>query len=239
MKAFLPTVLALVAGIVLGAWQPRGELLSMRAELDELRSHGKHPCKGNAAEGIRTILRAEPPTGVGGADEPPGQDAAPVTGTVSVQVDGSTPPGDIPAAENMKGPGKDPEQTIEAMRTALDARRAQAMAALTEQADLGDEEQAAVGKIMDDMNAKLKAEVDRFADDAVKNGDVDRRDMMDFAAESLDIVIATDDAMRKTLSPEAYADADETAVDPLSYLSGDTLDSLSKLEGMPGLDEAR
>ena len=61
--------------------------------------------------------------------------------------------------------------------------------------------------------------------------------MMDFAAESLDIVIATDDSMRKTLPPEVYDAADDSAVDPLSYLSGDTLGSLERLQGMPGLDD--
>jgi hypothetical protein len=59
---------------------------------------------------------------------------------------------------------------------------------------------------------------------------------MDFAAESLDIVIATDDELRKSLPPDLYDKVDDSAVDPLSYLSGDTLDSLERLQDVPGLD---
>lgn len=239
MKPFFPAVLALVAGIVLGAWQPRGELLAMRAELDELRTAGGKPCRGNAADGIRTILRAERPEGLR-AERPEGVVAS------HPEPRAEDPPAapDLPA-DDQAAPGPDVAPVDEAdvaaqadaMAAALDARRAQAMAALTEQADLDDAQVASVNQLMDDMNSQLKAQVDRFVDEAVANNDVDRRDMMDFAAESLDIVIATDDAMRKTLPPEAYDDADDSAVDPLSYLSGETLDALTRLQGMPGLEE--
>ena len=42
-------------GIVLGAWQPRGELLEMRAELDELRAAGNKPCRASAAP-MRAVI---------------------------------------------------------------------------------------------------------------------------------------------------------------------------------------
>jgi hypothetical protein len=229
MKPFLPAVAALVAGIVLGAWQPRGELLALRAEMDELRAKASRPCRGGAADSIRTILRAEAPdlptrTGTGEEGSPPSPDAepppppgAPVSPDAATEAPAPPSPEDIEAMQ-------------EQMAAALDARRAQALAALAEQADLDDAQTAGVTAIMDDMNRQLKEEVDRFVDEAVAAGDVDRRDLMDFAAESLDIVIATDDRMRATLGEDVYADVDETATDPLSYLSGDTLQSLARMQ---------
>lgn len=232
MKPFLPAVVALVLGIVLGAWQPRGELLALRAEADALRAEAKKPCRGAAADRIRTILRAEAPVADVQEEEPPAPDApepeapdvpdAPADG-VDVRAEGG-------------GPGQTPEDMQKSMHAALDARRAQALAALREQGGLDDAQVAEVDRITADMNAELEAEVERFVAEAVQAGEVDRRDLMDFAAESLDVVIAADDAMRGALPEDVYARVDDSALDPLSYLSGETLDSLARLEGVPGLE---
>jgi hypothetical protein len=229
MKPFLPAVAALVAGIVLGAWQPRGELLALRAEVDALRAKADKPCRTSAADRIRTILRAEAPVPAAPADEPPAAPASP---------DVPPAPDAVPAPPVADAPAPpDPEEVKEQMAAALDARRAQALAALAEQGDLDEEEIAGVNAIVDDMNRQLKVEVDRFVDDALASGDVDRRDVMDFAAESLDIVIATDDKMRGALGVEVYDEVDDSALDPLSYLSGDTLDALARLQDVPAFDE--
>ncbi|MFZ5479844.1 MAG: hypothetical protein ACOZNI_23975 [Myxococcota bacterium] len=228
MKPFLPAVAALVVGILLGAWQPRGELLALRAEADTLRAKAERPCRGRAAESIRTILRAEPPD----APEPDDGEAPAAPAT--------PPPAEDGARIEIGGealPVEDAEEVKDQMAAALDARRAQALAALAEQADLDEAEIAGIDAVMDDMNRQLEVEVDRFVEEAVARGDVDRRDIMDFAAESLDIVIATDDRLREALGDEVYAEVDDSALDPLSYLSGDTLDSLTRLQDVPGLDD--
>lgn len=222
VRPFFPAVIALVVGIVLGAWQPRGELLEARAELDAARARGAD-CRGNAAESIRSILRADP----GGLEgrRPVVRNTAP---TEEPAPEVEAPPevaGEEPAA-----PPETPEQVREAMHTALDARRAQALAALIEQGDLDDAEIDAVESAMADMNRALKAEVDRFVADANETGVVERRDLMEFAAESLDIVIAADEKVRATVPAEAYEQIDDAAVDPFSYISGETLDGLTRLE---------
>ncbi|MDP2309787.1 MAG: hypothetical protein Q8P18_27450 [Pseudomonadota bacterium] len=232
MKPFFPAVIALVVGIVLGAWQPRGELLTMRSELDALKEAGGKPCRSGAADSIRSILRADPSTfesagaertvrNVEGADPVEGTDDQPPTGGENAApVDGAPP--------------ETPEQLRAAMNTALDARRGQALAALVEQGGLEDAEVAAVTDAMDQMNRELKTEVDAFVQSAVASGEVDRRDVMDFAAEALDIVIAADDRLQKAVPADVYAEVDEAAVDPFSYLSGDALESLVRLEGVAG-----
>jgi len=225
MNAFLPSVLALVIGIVIGAWQPRGELLAARAEMDTLRAQAAKPCRGRAADAVTRILRAEPPTA-----------PKPTPSTTS-----GTP--ETPKKEGLRievGSGdkseepRDAEEATDAMRTALEARRAQALAALEEQAELDEAQMNEVASITDAMNAELKTEIDAFVEEAVAAGEVDRRDVMDFAAEALDVVIAADDRMRAAIPAEAYAAADDEAVDPLSFLSGDTVASLTRLEGIAG-----
>jgi hypothetical protein len=239
MKGFVPAVVALVAGIVIGAWQPRGELLAARAELDSLRT-GSKPCKGAAADGIRSILHADAPV----APVAPGSSKKKTTvhvGADAPPAEPSTPPEATPSSEPAASDTPDPEtpeQLRDAMHTGLDARRAQARAALQEQGDLSDDQMRAVDAIMDDMNGELKKEVDLFVKDAVAKGDVDRRDMMDFAAGALDVVIAADDKMRAQLPAELWDSVDDSALDPFSYVSGTTLDSVTDLKDVTtsGLD---
>lgn len=119
------------------------------------------------------------------------------------------------------------------MQAALDARRSQAMAALNEQADLSDEQSAAVDSAMAEMNSQLKAEVDALVATANDGDIIARRDIMEFAANSLDTVIAADDKLRDIIPAEVYDTLDTEAVDPFSYLSGDAVQSLSKLQALP------
>ncbi len=206
----------------------------MQAELDALKASQAKCGRGGAAAGIRELLRAETRVrdSANTKPPPPGNDDAPPTpdadenGLRIHTGDDETQPGAKPAG---------PENAAEAAEmagAALDARRAQARAALVEQGDLSEDQMSAVDAAMAAMNAQLKTEVDRFVDRAVSGGDIDRREMMDLAAGSLDVVIAADDAVRKALPAEVYEAIDDEAVDPFSYISGDTLAALARLDGM-------
>jgi hypothetical protein len=231
MKLFVPVVIALVVGIVLGSWQPRGDMLALRAEVDELRAEAKRPCRSGGARTLSGIFRVP-------EEAPEAADAA------------STPAGDVPGAppepgqEGVAPPGAAPgparpqsaQEAVGAMKATLEARRAQALQALIEQGNLSEEQVASVEGIMDDMNTELKRSVDAMVNEVVAAGAVDRRDMLDFGADALDIVIAADDRMRATLPPEVYDAVDDETVDPFSYVSGDALESAARLEGIPGFE---
>lgn len=240
MKPFFPAVIALVMGIVVGAWQPRGELLAMRTELDAMKTAGGKPCRASAADSLRDLLRAPGATGSGGrtvrnvaptdAPAPPDDAGAPEGEPVPEgELDPNAPSIALSDEEAMA-------QGQEAMRAALDARRAQALAALTEQADLEEADVAAVNAAMKQMNDELSVQVDAMVTEAVQDGEIDRREMLEFAAEALDVVLAADDRMRDIIPPEVYAEIDASAVDPLSYLSGATLDPLARLKDVKGPD---
>ena len=231
MKTFVPVVIALVVGILMGAWQPRGELLELRARVDELAAKAKKPCTGAGLDPIRTMLRspdesAAPVVTRTGGDAPPAPDAP--EGGVKVEVGGGEAGAD--------GPRKLSEDDLAKLKSGLDARRAHAMEALREQGELTTEDEAEVQGIFDDMNQKLKAEIDRFAAEAAEHGEVERRDFMELGANALDVVIATDDALRGALPEDVYSSLDQELQDPLSYVSGDTVASLTKLQGLAGFE---
>ncbi len=238
MKSFVPAVIALVIGIILGSWQPRGELLQARQEMDELRAKAKSSdCRGGRAiDGIRDILHARTPDAEPDASADADADADAKRPGFHFQA--GDKPG-APAADAGGGPDAPPatpeevQKQVAAMKAALDARRSQAMAALEEQADLSDEQSTAVDSAMADMNAQLKAEVDALVATANDGDVIERRDLMEFAANSLDTVIAADDKLRDIIPAEVYDTLDAETIDPFSYLSGDAVDSLSKLQALP------
>lgn len=229
MRNFLLGVAALVIGLVVGSWQPRGEVLRLRGENDELRAKQARCTRGSAAAGVRELLHADPG---GGVEDRQARAERPTRARrADAEEDGE------PTEPPQPGPGtpaaqQSPEEMTAAMTAALDARRAQARQALQEQADLDDEKLAEVDRVMDEMNAALKKEVDEFVATAIQSGDVDRRDMMDFAATGLDAVIVADDKLRAVLGPETYAEVDDAAVDPFSFIAGDTVASLAQVQDM-------
>jgi hypothetical protein len=236
VKNFVPVVVALVIGIVLGAWQPRGELLEARKQMDDLRAKAKSGNRsgGSALAGIQQILRAKPPAQPGQTPEP--TSAAAGSQAADNAPDGTSQTPDIPT-DTPPPTAEDIRQQVGVMQATLDARRAQAMAALTEQGELTEDQQAEVSNAMAEMNSQLKAEVERFVAAANAGEDLDRRDAMEFTANSLDVVLAADDKMREILPAEVYDAVDSEAVDPFSYLSGDAVESLSKLEALPAFEQ--
>jgi hypothetical protein len=120
------------------------------------------------------------------------------------------------------------------MAEALDARAAQARAALIEQADPDPEALAAIDAAVARMNEKLKGQVDAFAATVADGAEPDRRDLMEFGAEALDAVIEADDAFRDAIPEETRADIDDEAVDPFSYIDGSTVAALVQLESQGG-----
>lgn len=229
-RAFLMGAAGLLVGLVIGYWQPQGEKLALQEQVDTLKLQRIADCRGKPSDSLRSLFRAEPGD-LGKATPPPG---APPD---------APPPGDAPSADapppgappDGGAPGDKPRSAAEfqaEMNTALSARRAQALAALEEQADLSDAQVAQVNALMDDMNQKLKGRLDAFVADASEAGAVDRRDMMVFASDALDIVIEADSQLQGLIPADIYDDIDPQATDPLSYLTGPALSGLTQLEGL-------
>lgn len=234
MNRFITAAFALVLGILLGAWQPRGELLRLRAELDA-STHAD--CQNRALNPVETLLgvkhsentptltekqaalAAEP-----SVSPPPSGDAMP---DVSKE---ATPPeatpevtdNDILSTEN-----------IEEAKALVEARRAQAMAALVEQADLDEDQEKAVVAVFDKMNEQIQASAEDFVDTALARGSIERRDMLAFGADMLDAAVVAEDGLHAQLPPELMKDLDPELYNPLNFVGGAAADSLLRLKDMP------
>jgi hypothetical protein len=118
------------------------------------------------------------------------------------------------------------------MAAVLDARRAQAIAALSEEADLDEGQIATVEAVYDKMNASLKQSVEDFVSRAESTGTVERRDMMALGADVLDAAVVAEDGVRSVLPPEVAADLPEEFTDPLAFISSDVVMSLSRIRDL-------
>lgn len=218
-RTFLIAVGALVVGTAIGAWEARGERLELRGRVTMLEQETRACKRGAASQGIARIL--------GGRD-----------GAVEAAAGGEAPP-DAPQRavvglgtreESQPEIGAQFPKTSEAMADALNARAAQAHAALIEQADPDDEQLALIDAAIEKMNARLKSQVDAFTASVQGGTEPDRRELMDFAAEALDAVIEADDSFREALPDDVRDAIDDQALDPFSYIDGSTLASLALLE---------
>jgi hypothetical protein len=235
-RMFLFAALTMVLGTVLGALQPRGELLELREQVRMLEQRTRDCERGAAGAGLREFFRAPPARGAtrgdGGANEG-AEPASPSPAVDTGRLGGARGAGNVgegteEAAEREGGPGR---EDIATMVAAMDARSAQARAALLEQGDLDDDEMEAIDDAIDRMNARLKQQVDAFAQSVEAGGDPDRREMMEFAAEALDAVIEADDAMVANIPESVREGMDDEALDPMSFITGETLSAIATLEG--------
>ncbi len=83
------------------------------------------------------------------------------------------------------------------------------------------------------MNADLRVLATEFVAVYKESGEEpSRRDMMAFAADSLDVLITTEDALTGSLAPEQQDALSEESLDPLSYVDGSLVDVLAELDGL-------
>ena len=166
---------------------------------------------------------------------------------------GSTPDRDKPAEEQAEGEpdatddgkdkvevnfgskrgkaGKQPtDEDIGVIKDALALRRAQAMAALKEQAGASDEQMKSVEGAVDAMNGNLRALAEEFVATIEEGTEPSRRDMMLFAADTLDVLIETEDALYQALPEGQRESLDDAVLDPTSYVDASVIDVLSALD---------
>lgn len=229
MRQFLMVAAALVAGMLAGYWQPAGEVLRLQRELDGLR--GQDCQRINPLRdflGVQGGAKAEPAPvplpRVGPAPGSPGS-AAGTPAPVPVPVEPA-------ASEPTPEPSLDPFDPAQVGQAAalMDARRAQALAALTEQAGLDGEQRAAVERIFGEMDQTVRASVEGFVGEALEAGTVQRRDALALGADLLDAAVVAEDALWEALPPEVMEGLDPEVYNPINFVGGDTVRALSRLQ---------
>ncbi|MCB9687832.1 MAG: hypothetical protein H6738_19085 [Alphaproteobacteria bacterium] len=227
----LLAAVALVVGLVIGGLGPRSEARGLREKIDELSSR---ECASGSDMGkqIAEVFRGRPLA----SNLPDVQVEEPA---VVVSEPGSEAPR---ARRGKRGKGlqididgeegsepQTPEEAVAMAREAMELRRTQARAALSE-AGVSDEQLSSIDAAMDRMNQDLSALTETFVATVQEGGEPDRREMMMFAADTLDVLLEGEDALYGVLDEEQRADIDDAALDPFSYIDGGVVDALMQLE---------
>lgn len=242
MKLYVVLSCGLAFGLVVGMLVPREELVRLRREhrraaislsrcesgsqsaFDELFDVAR-PTSGSG----RTTHVGEPQTDGGLADAP---DAGVGSEAVAVVEEPTSEP--TPDFSDGGMPPIDPDSQ-EAI--AIDLRAHQARAALREQAGLDDAQMVRLDAIVAEMNSQLAVRVQQtIAAGHGNRGVVTRRQMMELAADGLDILMVSDDRIRALVGPEAAAEVEIDAIDPTSFVSSEAFRAISsardlRLEG--------
>ncbi len=203
-----------LVGLALGGLGPRSALREARAEA---RAASRSP-RGAGTE-LARIFQGRPlpdraetpsPTPDGAADQPP-----------------SEGPESAAEAETPSG-GAAPDERA-AIREALALRQTQARAALLEDAEPTEVQVEQIDAAVADMNTDLKVLATEFVA-RFDASEPSRRNMMVFAADTLDVLIDTEDRLAETLTDEQMDAVREESLDPLSYVDPSLLDVLAELD---------
>lgn len=205
----------LVVGLSLGGLGPREELRVSRAET-------RAAARSGAGSEIARIFQGRPFPRE--ADE--AADAVESAPEAALPPDPSDPP-DPPGED---GPDLPDGSSREAMREALALRQQLARAALLEDAQPSEEQLQEIDATFAEMNADLHALASDFVSRFEQGAEPTRRDMMLFAADSLDVLIDTEDRLGAALTEEQVADLSEESLDPLSYVDPSLVDLLGEID---------
>lgn len=228
MRALIAAALALLLGVVLGGLGPREDLRAAEARITELEAK---ECERPVAEGFAALLAAGAASRGGPSGDRPEDPPTPE----AQREDGArpdAPPEEAPEADEPRSdvPVSGEARSLDSARAAMEIRRTQARAAMIERADPDDAQLAEFDDALDDMNDELFGLADEVTARLAAGETPERRELMTFAAEALDIVLVADERVQASLSEEQLEALDDAAVDPLSYIDPQILDLLQGLD---------
>jgi hypothetical protein len=224
----IAAAVALMVGLVVGGLGPRAELRALRAKVD-------------AAEACRTSVDAADLAGVFSGrpwsngprpDAPPIDDAEPaVAPPTEIDVDEPSDLEPEPTPTPSEGGPVIPE--LDAAREAMTLRSRQAWRALDEQANPTPEQREAIEAAIGAMNDELIGVADELVARMEAGERPERRDLMIFAADTLETMISAEDAIYESLTPEQREAVDPEVLDPTAYVDASILDALDALGRAP------
>lgn len=229
MRLFVVAALSLLLGIVIGGIGPRSELRELRQEMSELE--GKACAQDSIGKDLAALLSA----GAGARDASRAREEAdriaeenPEVAEQLDQMDANREQARGEVTEQLQSAAANDEE-LRAARTALELRRAQARAALLEDADPSPEQLDEIDSAVAEMNQGLNQLASELVNMMAKGEEPTRRDAMAFAADALDTMIIAEDRINAALDEDQLAGVDEQALDPFSYVDPALVDVLARL----------
>ncbi len=240
MRYIAVAAVAIVVGVLLGGFGPRGEVRDLQ---QQLRALEEAPCTNQFGRDLALLMGQ----GVGRPgsdplpfdDEPAGGDGErspeaiaaenPAAAELAAELDEAEAEAEEEMREALRE-GLSDEEELEAFRTALELRRAQARAALREQVDPDDEQWESIDGAVEEMNDTLIGLGEELTEMLASGEEPTRRDAMEFTADALDALLDAEDRMRGALDEDQLAEMDDGALDPFSYIDPELIDVLMELE---------
>ena len=231
MREIAVAAFALLVGLIAGGVGPRAELNAMMKTVDAV---DLERCKNTVGKDLATFF--------GGAREgglPPVVAAAPRPQTLRQPTDpeveaalAELEEGEAQATEELQEGLRDTlanRDELELARSALELRRAQARAALVEEADLDRAQAEEVDGVYDEMNGTLEELAAGMAEMVVGGREPDRREAMEFAAEALDAMLVAEDRVLRVLDAEQRSELGQDAANPFNHVSPQLIDVLEAI----------
>lgn len=245
MKQVALVAVAFLLGIVVGGIPPRAELREISKRQDALQAELRRSTLGadlaslfgaGHAPGAATGATGSAPPADGGVPAPRRPDQI-----VAEQPEAQRAADELReaqwAAEDQvkKGFQEGPsDEELDLARAALELRRAQARAALEEDADPEREQLDAIDAAAGAMNRKLLSMADELVAMVNDGSPPDRREAMEFAADALDTMLEAEDRMSSALSAEQRAGIDPESLDPFAWVDPALVDAFAKLDAAAG-----
>lgn len=221
---------AFVGGLVIGGFGPRAELRALEAERFELQRECAR--EGSVSRDLAGLITRGIDEASSASDDPVAED--PEEGVRQVGEPGAdevdpTPSGEEEPADAKTGGGSD---SLESAREMLAARSAQARAALFEDAEPSEEQAAAIDAVIDELNDGLRELAFDLVTHTRENGEPDRRTMMAMGADTLDLLVSSEDRMLEVLTPEQREALRDEVTDPTAFVDPSVIDALAELEAL-------
>jgi hypothetical protein len=236
-KLVLAAGVGLAIGLALGGLGPRAENRLLKARVEALE---KAKGGGGLPAGLAGVLNGEVWRDEGSPAPRPSPRPSPSpaepdepTPAPSTEADGDD--GEVISisfGDDDDDDDVDPAQSIEAAREAMELRQRQAWRALEEQARPSPEQRQTIEDAVGAMNDELVAIASELARSVESGREPERRELMVFAADTLETMIATEDVIYETLGAERAAEVDAEVLDPTAYVDASVLDVLSELQGL-------
>lgn len=235
VKMFVIAAVTFVAGMALGGVAPRSQ---MRHLQDQLAGLSERDCESGLSQDLRRLLSGNPmgvaapaPTTPPIVVQPPEEsesDPPPMKANEGVHLEWNT---DDDAPDG--GPTDDvPDMTALAdagLHDALDLRRTQARARLEETAWPDDGQLAIIDGAYAQMNDDLATIASDFAAEFDPNVQPSRRELMMLAADTLEVMLAAEETVLRSLDDEQFDNVDLESTDPFAHIDPSILNALAEM----------
>ena len=233
VQGLLVAACAFLLGLMLGGLEPRANARALQVKLEACEARPCSPADLGTDLARMFAGRAFEPTATPAAPQPSPRPRAQVETTDEAPRGPAlvTPVPVEPRVEVVRPDTEDgdatdrgPARDVDAMRDMMNLRQKQVRASLIEDAAPDDAQLASIDDAVGDMNDALYGLAEDFAERVRMGEEPTRREAMEFAADTLDVMLTAEDRIVDSLDDDQLADVDPGVHDPFSWVDSSIVD---------------